>query len=66
MDSLSGKVFPTVNPTTGEKICDVAEGDKVTGKLNECWSSFLSVWNASDPLAIHLGAFIIYERGGDG
>ncbi|XP_070570119.1 aldehyde dehydrogenase, mitochondrial-like [Ptychodera flava] len=27
-DSVSGKTFPTLNPTTGEKICDVAEGDK--------------------------------------
>ena len=25
---MSGKTFPTVNPTTGEKICDVSEGDK--------------------------------------
>jgi len=29
IDSVSGKTFPTVNPATGEKICDVAEGDKV-------------------------------------
>ena len=28
LDSVSGKTFPTLNPTTGEKICDVAEGDK--------------------------------------
>jgi len=28
VDSLSGKTFPTLNPATGEKICDVAEGDK--------------------------------------
>jgi len=27
-DSVSGKTFPTINPTNGEKICDVAEGDK--------------------------------------
>ena len=27
-DALSGKTFPTINPATGEKICDVAEGDK--------------------------------------
>jgi aldehyde dehydrogenase (NAD+) len=27
-DSVSGKVFPTVNPATGETICQVAEGDK--------------------------------------
>lgn len=27
-DSVSGKTFPTVNPCTGENICDVQEGDK--------------------------------------
>ncbi|XP_030650236.1 retinal dehydrogenase 2 isoform X2 [Chanos chanos] len=27
-DSVSGKVFPTYNPSTGEKICDVQEADK--------------------------------------
>ena len=25
---MSGKTFPTINPSTGEKICDIAEGDK--------------------------------------
>lgn len=25
--SQSGKTFPTVNPSTGEKICEVYEGD---------------------------------------
>nr|XP_029708580.1 retinal dehydrogenase 1-like [Aedes albopictus] len=28
VDAVSGKVFPTVNPSTGKKIVDVAEGDK--------------------------------------
>jgi aldehyde dehydrogenase (NAD+) len=28
VESVSGKWFPTYNPATGEKICDVAEGDK--------------------------------------
>src|SRR5437762_9438760 len=28
LDSVSGKTFPTVNPSTGETICQVAEGDK--------------------------------------
>lgn len=27
-NSVSGEVFPTINPCTGEKICDVQEGDK--------------------------------------
>ncbi|KAK3596641.1 hypothetical protein CHS0354_039818 [Potamilus streckersoni] len=27
-DSVSGKTFPVLNPCTGEKICDVQEGDK--------------------------------------
>jgi aldehyde dehydrogenase (NAD+) len=28
VDSASGKTFPTINPATGEKIADVAEGDR--------------------------------------
>lgn len=28
VDSASGKTFPTLNPATGEAICQVAEGDK--------------------------------------
>lgn len=27
-DSVSGRTFPTINPCTGEKICDVQEADK--------------------------------------
>ena len=27
-ESVSGKTFPTINPATGDKICDVQEGDK--------------------------------------
>ena len=28
VDAASGKTFPTFDPTTGAKICDVAEADK--------------------------------------
>lgn len=28
VDSRSGRMFPTINPCTGKKICDVHEGDK--------------------------------------
>jgi aldehyde dehydrogenase (NAD+) len=28
LDSVSGKTFPSINPATGETICQVAEGDK--------------------------------------
>jgi len=28
VNSVSGKVFPTINPSTGEKIIDIQEGDK--------------------------------------
>src|SRR3972149_6832574 len=28
VDSVSGKTFETVNPTTGDVLCRVAEGDK--------------------------------------
>ncbi|XP_050411739.1 retinal dehydrogenase 2 [Patella vulgata] len=27
-NSVSGRTFPTINPATGEKLCDVQEGDK--------------------------------------
>jgi len=30
---LSGKCFATINPATGEKIADIAEGDKVLDLL---------------------------------
>ncbi|KAH6924963.1 hypothetical protein HPB50_027034 [Hyalomma asiaticum] len=29
VDSVSGKTFSTINPSTGAKIADVQEGDKV-------------------------------------
>lgn len=36
VDSVSGKTFPTVNPATGEKIVDIAEGDKVNVSHADC------------------------------
>jgi aldehyde dehydrogenase (NAD+) len=33
VDSVSGKTFPTINPCTGEAICQVAEGDKADIEL---------------------------------
>jgi len=33
VDSVSGKTFPTINPTTGEIICQVQEGDKADVNL---------------------------------
>lgn len=30
-DAASGKTFPTINPSTGEVICQVAEADEVIG-----------------------------------
>jgi len=43
VNSVSGKVFPTINPATGEKITDVQEGDKVSYaihviSLNNGWT----------------------------
>ena len=29
VSSVSGKTFPTVDPSTGKKICDIQEGEKV-------------------------------------
>ena len=33
VDSVSGKTFPTINPATGETICQIAEGDKADVNL---------------------------------
>lgn len=30
VNAVGGKTFATINPTTGEKICDVQAGDKVS------------------------------------
>ena len=35
VDSASGKTFPTLNPATGETICQVAEGDKADARADE-------------------------------
>lgn len=42
-DSVSGKVFPTYNPATGEQICEVQEADKVNTRQRSifCLSSSL-------------------------
>ena len=51
-DSVSGKTFPTINPATGEKICDVAEGDKadVDKAVKAAREAFKlgSVWRTMD------------------
>lgn len=39
-DAVSKKTFPTINPATGEVICEVAEGDKV---INSCTFLFFLV-----------------------
>ena len=33
VDSVSGKTFETINPATGDTICQVAEGDKADVEL---------------------------------
>ena len=30
VDAVDGKTFPSINPATGEVICEVAEGTKVS------------------------------------
>ncbi|XP_016409639.1 retinal dehydrogenase 2-like [Sinocyclocheilus rhinocerous] len=51
-DSVSGKVFSTYNPATGEKICDVQEADKadVDKAVKAARSAFSlgSVWRKMD------------------
>ena len=44
-DAVSRKTFPTVNPSTGEVICQVAEGNKVRpGDLYPCSLGFVCFW----------------------
>lgn len=52
IQSESGKTFPTVNPATGEVICEVAEGDqadidKAVGAASEAFR-FGSPWRRTD------------------
>ena len=54
-NSVSGKTFPTINPSTGEKICDVQEGDKAdidkavkAAKEAFRWKSTWRTMDASD------------------
>ncbi|XP_074604211.1 aldehyde dehydrogenase 1A1-like isoform X2 [Brevipalpus obovatus] len=52
VDSVSGKKFATINPATGEKIVDVAEGDKAdidraVAAAKECFK-LGSVWRTMD------------------
>ena len=34
VNSVSGKTFPTTNPSNGQKIADIQEGDKVSSLPN--------------------------------
>ncbi|KAG1653435.1 Aldehyde dehydrogenase, mitochondrial [Nymphon striatum] len=51
-DAVSGKTFPTINPTTGEVICEVAEGDKadvdIAVKAARNAFTFGSEWRTMD------------------
>ena len=49
MDSVSGKTFPTINPATGEKVCDVAEGDKV------CKNIIIKLFSSTQHLEMYAG-----------
>lgn len=52
VNSLSGKTFPTVNPSTGEKIIDVQEADaadaNVAIKAARAAFELGSVWRTTD------------------
>lgn len=53
VNSVSGKTFPTINPSTGEKIVDVQEGDKVDidKAVAAARAAFVpgSAWRTMDP-----------------
>jgi aldehyde dehydrogenase (NAD+) len=52
VDSVSGKTFPTINPSTGQVICQVSEGDKadVNNAVNAAKEAFKlnSTWRTMD------------------
>uniref|UniRef100_A0A8C4W5J7 Aldehyde dehydrogenase 1 family member A3 n=1 Tax=Gopherus evgoodei TaxID=1825980 RepID=A0A8C4W5J7_9SAUR len=54
-ESMSGKTFPTYNPSTAEKICDVEEGDKpdVDKAVEAAKAAFQrgSLWRQMDALS---------------
>ena len=52
VDSKSGKTFDAINPATGEKICDVSEGDKVN-RYHGNQSAFIVIGH-SDRLTLML------------
>ena len=51
-NSVSGRTFPTINPTSGDKICDVQEGDKADVDKAVCAAreafKFDSPWRLMD------------------
>ena len=53
VDSESGKTFPTINPSTGDVICNVQEGDKadVDKAVAAAQDAFKlnSPWRTMDP-----------------
>lgn len=40
-DAVSGKTFPTINPATGEVICQVAEADQV--EQSNTWNALIHI-----------------------
>lgn len=52
VDSVNKKTFPTINPVTEEKICEVAEGEKadVDKAVNAAMAAFKlgSPWRTMD------------------
>ncbi|XP_054258455.1 aldehyde dehydrogenase 1A1-like [Macrosteles quadrilineatus] len=55
VDSVSKKTFPVLNPSTADKICAVAEGDKedvdLAVKAAQAAFHHKSAWRTSDPSA---------------
>ncbi len=53
VESVSGKRFKTVNPSTGEAICDVAEAD--AADVNLAVKAARAAFDAKAPLAPYVG-----------
>ena len=52
VDAISGKTFPTLDPSTEEVICHVAEGDKAD--VDKVSTRFLTIQENRQGLVLHL------------
>lgn len=66
MNAVSKKTFPTINPVTGKKIADVAEGDKVCLFLVNNYNFLLLIFFVQEDINLAVkAAQAAFERGSE-